>query len=407
MHCGSRNLFDENGTILDQSGVAGSEVRYGYSANNGNAVEANLFKNSVFCDICVNNQNVVLSILQSRDEEEEELTTLKEDLEKRYPPVCKDCEPNVQHFLSEQQQKFKPGILLSPKRGDKRVDSKVETQYARRKWLHWWILRVMWVGASILTSSVLAEPFYLYFDIHSFQISTLIQFIGMLGLISLHFFHQDRQHHNIFAYQAQPALWIPIMSLAALLWSVYIHSMTVKQGLAAVLLLRTLHRFYQHYLRPILKKSPVISTLRMQTSPIPTCKTPERKERVVTQDKIQQSIDALSLSQQDRPRKSNSIWSANSVHTVPWHSKQRPLPPVPIPELRLDSNPNTIHWNMFKKPAFGPKVYQTTPPMVQETISTNAPIDIHFRPQRFFPKQVMCTYLRKILVWKICWVISN
>jgi hypothetical protein len=400
-------LFDETGTILDQSGVSGSQVRYGYAAKNGNAREGIAATNSIFCDTCVNNQNVVLSILQSRDDDEEDLAILKEDLERRYPPVCKDCEPNVIYCLSEQQQKYKAGILLSPKRKDSIIDLKTRGSTATKKWLPWFIIRVVWIIALVVTVLGIVEPFSQELEMRYLLIPYSLQVLGMFGLISLHFFDPGRSAHNIFAHQAQPTLWIPILFIATLLWSLYVRSATIRRSIASILLLRSCHRFFKHYMKPILKRNPIISTLQLDSCPVPKSGAPERKDNKLTQENIQQSIDALSLSKQERPRKSNSIWSAGSTHTVPWHAKERSLPPIPVPELRLDSNPNSIHWNMFKKSAFGQKVYPTVEPTDPQANIAQPTMNVHFRPQRFFPKQVLPSNVRKILVWKICSGRSN
>jgi hypothetical protein len=58
---------------------------------------------SVFCDRCVANQNLVLEILQAVEADEE---SYRKSLEERYPPVCSLCWPKVQCKIEEMNQKY-------------------------------------------------------------------------------------------------------------------------------------------------------------------------------------------------------------------------------------------------------------------------------------------------------------
>ncbi|KAJ3273758.1 hypothetical protein HDV01_003885 [Terramyces sp. JEL0728] len=96
----------------------------------------------LFCQECINNQNLVLNIIQNSSQDED-----IEKLHKKYPQVCKVCEPKVELYLkSIQTNTFIPRKeeILEPKK--RQVDYRIY-----RKIISWYlvvkcILQIIWCG---------------------------------------------------------------------------------------------------------------------------------------------------------------------------------------------------------------------------------------------------------------------
>ncbi|KAH9251973.1 hypothetical protein BASA81_010177 [Batrachochytrium salamandrivorans] len=107
--CGSVNSYDPSGDIVGPEGVTGS------SANTNNApFLSRIQQNSmlrraypskpVFCDMCIQNQQLVADILRDYDpleneDWEESYLSYKASLESRYPIVCNICAPHVRSCI--------------------------------------------------------------------------------------------------------------------------------------------------------------------------------------------------------------------------------------------------------------------------------------------------------------------
>ena len=56
---------------------------------------------AAFCSTCINNQNIILSILQNADDDEE---IDRNDLQERYPICCENCQPMVEIQLEQKNK---------------------------------------------------------------------------------------------------------------------------------------------------------------------------------------------------------------------------------------------------------------------------------------------------------------
>jgi hypothetical protein len=387
--CGSRNLFDSSGTILDTTG-RGSNNRFCSTSSS--------FENTIFCDVCVNNQNVLLSILQSRDEEGVALELLKQDLEKRYPPVCSVCEPSVEFLLNKQQQKYKK--TLSPQRTSSITVEKIPS---RKKSLSYFSYHFMLFLCLAGTLSIL-NPFA-FGSTHQFlyQRGKIYQILSLIGLITINFFYPN-QTRSILIKKQKPSLLFLVFCTSATILATYFSYFAPIVVVSVLTVLHSLSRFSNG-----LKKSPIISTLTLSAVDTPPrvtlCDMP-KVDKPTHQDKIQESIESLSISNPTSQKNSVSNWNLSPLSGVPWHATQGSLPSITQPQVRFDTNPNSVHWKMFSKPAFGTfSKMQTTPKKKEFTFippSSSISQEVQFRPQRFFAKQVIYLYFSKKLDWKTC-----
>jgi hypothetical protein len=143
----------------------------------------------------------------------------------------------------------------------------------------------------------------------------------------------------------------------------------------------------------LFKRAPVISTLKLDSG---IAIEPEPiQSKPLNPNIIQESIESLTLSKPKPSQRTNSIWKTSSTSTVPWHAKQGSLPTVSVPQLRLDTNPDSIHFNMFRN-AFGKRLEKKQDVQVVP-VQSKSEEEVEFRPQRFFAKQVCYFDGRKIL----------
>lgn len=78
-----------------------SEYRdIGFCFNTSIAGNSYKFKQTLFCSNCITNQGIVLEIMQSVDEADDDF---KRELELRYPPSCPTCQPKIDLYLDEDQ----------------------------------------------------------------------------------------------------------------------------------------------------------------------------------------------------------------------------------------------------------------------------------------------------------------
>ena len=117
--CQCWNRYDDNeeggmksweSTMADEST---SSIRY---TNTTNSIVSNppINRKSIFCHTCQTNQTLILSMISNYEEEEgdtkasqnqERFKRWRDDLEKRYPPICLDCKDEVQDQLRKADQR--------------------------------------------------------------------------------------------------------------------------------------------------------------------------------------------------------------------------------------------------------------------------------------------------------------
>jgi hypothetical protein len=101
-NCQLNDCFAESEDFYDQ-GAAATNTRY------FTTLQKPIQKPSFFCDVCIQNQNMILQLMSSYlpDEDDPDYAYLlsnvseyKASLESRYPPVCNACQPLVSNYLS-------------------------------------------------------------------------------------------------------------------------------------------------------------------------------------------------------------------------------------------------------------------------------------------------------------------
>ncbi|KAI9204172.1 Ima1 N-terminal domain-containing protein [Polychytrium aggregatum] len=118
--CMNWNELDPNGDILEPDvhnweGTHTPTPRYALSATEASSQKSS--RDSPFCEKCINNQSLIYQLLSQCIPDEEDpnyeiacasFETKREEIEARYPPVCKLCRGRVDSFLQQQQSYLKP-----------------------------------------------------------------------------------------------------------------------------------------------------------------------------------------------------------------------------------------------------------------------------------------------------------
>lgn len=98
--CGYENSLDSLGYPHDVCHPNARQERYCYTTTYS--------FNDILCQTCIDNQTLILHIVQEAGEG----FAGRESLERRYPPLCPECEKLVTKHLSELSSKYRPALEL-------------------------------------------------------------------------------------------------------------------------------------------------------------------------------------------------------------------------------------------------------------------------------------------------------
>lgn len=397
-------------------------------------ISAPNFKKSVFCGLCITNQNIVLNILQNHDEFEtaESSNSYRASLLERYPPVCVDCEPRVNSKIQERNSLFK-SPLISYQKNKAKDPSVLRKLHANGEYgkimrcyfetvitvygLSSQVLLLIHIYYKILHRPEFSNGYFGYFRLISSWINNLPFFsidLMLLGIILSVTVSLSKPHiPKVFKNPNSRIHYTRgIIRIGGLLyWRLFDVDSVMVMALVFVLVSNLLwSNVFGQGLRLRATAKTVFGTPQIfQDIPLVNKRSDARQISQLLPD---QSSESFKLSKDAREMGSNaSQWlqtvsNPGTVNSSWTHSSAK----TQSPNIRMDSNPESIHWKTFSNLAFKsetnkiadlishntnsnhpenkPRSFGTQVSAIPLSSKQSETPDIYLRPQRFFAKEV-------------------
>ncbi|KZV93772.1 hypothetical protein EXIGLDRAFT_767754 [Exidia glandulosa HHB12029] len=168
--CATWNRFSRSGEILsDEPAMHDASLNTVNFARRGSPSKTSLpssFATSVFCRACQTNQTLLLNLLSNYlpDSEDptyaamlEQFPAYKESLHQRYPPVCRNCQANVDDELQKKNYMARTSALGSRLKETRRMETvRAIKPDLPRDVLVWRLRGALWLLTQVSTVSLLA-----------------------------------------------------------------------------------------------------------------------------------------------------------------------------------------------------------------------------------------------------------
>jgi hypothetical protein len=312
----------------------------------------------IFCSTCINNQNIVLNILQTRDDDEEEEENLYKSLLKRYPQSCDVCNTKLTELLEIQSKKYK--LIQKPIE----IISKESIQIPMRE--NPWILLIL-------------KGFFSINFVMKCRFHYLLLLMVLIGEI-VQFYH--RKSYSILLVKTTKR------EIFLLISKYLIYSFVTEEFIFLVALLYDIKQsfYYVKLKNPhfITSGNPLIYDGTSEKQHSNGNESSEKQNKFEPQtEPISSSFLSMKISPKASPKAVNSIWNIPQILPhQPWHMKTLEKH-TNLPSIGMDAHPNQIHWKMYSFPSKN----HIKSKVEQIKIENTDKREISFKPQSFFPKQ--------------------